>query len=254
MSSAAALAVWHIDVARAAPALAENERRCPRLSHDEEARAAAMPDPREAVIWRTTRIALRLLLESVAGADMRRVPFAAGAAGKPRLARHRGALDFSLSHCGGDILIAIAGAGPVGIDLERLRAVSMEAERRRALIAAAAALVPASIPDEDPTDAHLLQAWVRLEALAKARGCGIGLLFRDFGLSGGRRQGAAAAGQAAGRLVREAGLKVCDLTLPTGLFGAIAARGDAATPITVHPFPNDCTRLAGPGYRWPATD
>src|ERR671918_41572 len=83
MTRAAFLAVWHLDVARVAAALLDAETHCPRLSHDEEARAAAMADAREAAAWRTARIALRLLLENIVGADMRRVPFAAGAAREP---------------------------------------------------------------------------------------------------------------------------------------------------------------------------
>jgi 4'-phosphopantetheinyl transferase len=238
MSRANLLAVWHVHVARLSSALLEIERRCPRLSEDEQARAAAMADPREADAWRTARVALRLLLEDLAGADVRRIPFAAGPAGKPRLAEGHGAVDFSLSHSGGHVLIAIADPGPVGVDLERLRKVSMAVERRQALVAAAAALVPGSLRDEGSTDAGFLQSWVRLEALAKARGTGLGPLLRDLGLTRTRReQDAAAAGQAAGRLLREAGLTVCDLELPAGLFAAVAASGGGPNRIGAIPFP-----------------
>jgi 4'-phosphopantetheinyl transferase len=245
MTHEGSLAVWHVDVARVAPALGEIERRCPRLSHDEEARATAVADPREAEAWRTARIALRLLLETVVGADMRRIPFAAGPAGKPQLVKQPGALDFSLSHSGGHVLIGIANPGPVGVDLECLRAVSLAVERRRVLIAAAAAMVPGHSYDVDLTDSELLQAWVRLEALAKARGTGIGLLFRHLGLTGDRcRQGAAAAGQAAADLLRSAGLMVCDIALPAGLFAAVAARSDRPSRIRANAFPLGCAQIA----------
>jgi 4'-phosphopantetheinyl transferase len=216
-----------------------------------------MADPREAEAWRTARIALRALLESVVGADVRRRPFAAGPAGKPLLATGRGTLDFSLSHSARHALIAIGEPGPVGVDVERLRAVSIGGERREVLIAAAEAMV-VSADAREPTgaDASFLQAWVRLEAFAKARGSGIGVLFRDLGLTEARRrQRAAAAGQAAAGLLREAGLVVCDVTLPAGLFAAVAARASGPSRIEAQPFPIDGAPVAariGRGHQ-PAT-
>jgi 4'-phosphopantetheinyl transferase len=256
MTREAFFAVWHADVARVAPTLVEIERRWPRLSHDEEARAAAMAEPREAEAWRTARIALRLQLESIVGEDLRRIPFKAGPGGKPQLARRHGALDFSLSHSGGHVLIAIADPGPVGVDLERLRPLAIAADRREAILAAAAATVPGPRRDEDLADADFLQAWVRLEALAKARGSGIGLLLRHLGLTGHRRRrGATAAGQAAAALLRDDGLMVQDLALPAGLFAAVSARRGTPSRIRATPFSASGAEIAAPGSqgRRPAT-
>jgi 4'-phosphopantetheinyl transferase len=245
MTPEGSLAVWHFHVARLAPVLGEIERQCPRLSCDEEARAAAMGEPREAEAWRTARIALRLLLESIVGADMRRTPFVVGPAGKPQLARAQGALDFSLSHSGGHVLIAIAKPGPVGVDVECLRGVSLADEYRRALITAAEAMVLGRSRDVGLSDAHLLRAWVRLEALAKARGSGIGVLIRELGLTGARRRyGAVARSQVAADLLRDAGLRVCDLALSDGLFAAVAARDSGPTRGQVNPFSFDGARVA----------
>ena len=245
MTRAVSLGVWYVDVACVAPELAEIERRCPRLSHDEEGRAAAITEPRDAEAWRTARIALRFLLESIVGADMRRIPFAAGPDGKPRLAMGHGALDFSLSHSAGHVLIGIANPGPVGVDLEQLRTVSLTVERREALMAAAAALVPPQSRDVGSGDAPFLQAWVRLEALAKARGSGIGLLLRHLGLAGNRRQQLpTAAGKAAAALLRDAALTVRDLALPAGLFAAVAARDGVPSGIHAISFSAGRSQLA----------
>ena len=249
MTHPVSLRVWYVDVARVAPELAEIERCCPRLSHDEEARAAAIAEPRDAEVWRTARIALRFLLESIVGAEMRRIPFAAGPDGKPRLAMGHGALDFSLSHSAGHVLIGIADPGPVGVDLEQLRTVSLTVARREALIAAAAVLVPGHSRDVGSGDGPLLQAWVRLEALAKARGSGIGPLLRDLGLVGNCRQQGAATGRAAAALLRDTGLAVRDLALPAGLVAAVAASDRGASGIHALSFPAGHSRIAAPAGR-----
>lgn len=92
------------------------------------------------------------------------------ALGKPRLAM--AACEFNLSHCGDTAAVAI-GARPLGVDIERLRAVDdldALAERcftpgeRRELGAAG-----------ERRAESFLQGWTRKEACLKAVGCGLSL-------------------------------------------------------------------------------
>jgi phosphopantetheinyl transferase len=197
------------------------ERDAPRLSEEERRYAATLADPAQTEEWLAAHIALRLLLERAAGAAWRTVPFARSSHGKPHL---EGApVAFSLSHVPGLALVAIAEAGTVGVDLERMRAVRMSEPRRGRIEAAAAALNgDETLPQGG--DERFLQAWVRLEAFAKAEGCGIGRLLTRLGVS------AEAAGSS--EVVRErvarvlAGAQVAatrDVRLGVGLFAAVAS-------------------------------
>lgn len=60
----------------------------------------------------------------------------------------------------------------------------MTLERRQRIIAAAAGFVGGEGADPD-SDIDVLRAWVRLEAMAKARGSGIGVLLTEEGVIGG---------------------------------------------------------------------
>ena len=121
----------------------------------------------------TAHIALRVLIERAFGPEWRRVPYHISPEGKPSLPDAAGG--FSLSHIPGWALIALAATGPVGVDLERRRPISLSPVRREQLEWAAAALVPQRALPVD-AEARFLQAWVRLEAVAKAGGMGLGRL------------------------------------------------------------------------------
>lgn len=65
----------------------------------------------------------------------------------------------------------------------------MSSERRRRIVTAAADL--AAIGALNPeSDVDVLRAWVRLEAIAKARGSGIGVLLTEEGVIGGAARSA----------------------------------------------------------------
>ena len=115
------------------------------------------------------------------GSALRGVAFARSARGKPRL--DEAPIAFNISHVPGLALIALARGGTVGVDLERARAVRVRAPRRARIEAAGAALNRAE-PFAADADARFLQAWVRLEAFAKAEGDGVGRLFTRLGISG----------------------------------------------------------------------
>lgn len=212
--------LWCADLRAAAPALREMEGRTPRLSDWDRQNAATFADADAAADWLATRVALRLLLERAVGARWRRVPFARAEHGKPHLP---GApVVFSLSHVPGLALIGLAVSGAIGVDLERARAVRVRAPRRARIEEAGAALNEEQpLPDGEP--ARFLQAWVRLEAFAKAQGCGIGRLLTRLGIVGA---GATARDDLLVRVGAElskAPVTVArDLVLGEGLFAAVA--------------------------------
>jgi 4'-phosphopantetheinyl transferase len=220
--------LWCADLKTSAPALRELEARTPRLSDWDRQNAAAFADAAAAAEWLATRVALRLLLERAVGAKWRRAPFVRTAHGKPHL---QGApVVFSLSHVAGLALIGLAASGPIGVDLERARAVRVRPPRRARIEEAGAAL-NAEQPLPDGEAARFLQAWVRLEAFAKAQGGGIGRLLTRLGIVG--------AGDVARDVVlqrveaerAEAPATVArDLRLGEGLFAAVALAPEPTVP------------------------
>ena len=197
--------LWLVDLALAAPALDGAWR---------EAAGAATPATSPAA----AEAALRWLLARHVGLVAASEPFARSRSGRPSLAG--AGIDFNLSHSGGLALVGLSHRGPIGVDIEAARPVRIAPARRRALERAADALVDATtdplpglrpaVSDDAAADLRFLQAWVRLEALAKATGEGIGALLTRIGRAPSTaRLGAVAAD------VRRSGLTVCDLVLPT---------------------------------------
>jgi 4'-phosphopantetheinyl transferase len=194
------------------------------LSASDKERAQGFTDRGVAEEWLAAQIALRLLLERAAGPQWRGVAFAHAEAGKPHLA---GApVSFSLSHALEVALIGIATEGSIGVDIERLRPVRMDAGRRARIEEAGGALVAAELPASG--EARFLQAWVRLEAMAKAEGCGIGRVLSRLGIVASRKT-QPLSGDAIASLVD--GVVVRDLKLGTGVFAAAAFCGGAVTDV-----------------------
>ena len=219
--------IRRVDLDRSASALDEAERAFAVLSESEAARAAAIRDVQDRARWRASHIALRLLIERAGGAQMRRQPFTIAPGGRPELKQVP--VSFSLSHSGDVAMIAIcsAAAGPIGIDVERARIVHMAPERRARIEAYALELAPgrdlpvttAATTDaitDAITETRLLQAWVRIEALAKASGSGIGKTLTQAGVMGSP--------EAAG-LRKSSGVlfAVRDLDAGAGTYAAVAA-------------------------------
>jgi phosphopantetheinyl transferase len=191
--------VWYADLTLCGAVLDALEAIEPRLSPDEAAwpghrhpghqheESSSGADPTR----RRVRIALRLLIERAlppaAIAVARRAPLSVSASGRPELAPHvreacAAAPVFSITHTEGLALIAIAPAGPLGVDLETPRDVRM-APWRLAVICEAARLITEAPLPADP-DAATVQGWTRLEALAKASGLGIAHLLGAIGVMG----------------------------------------------------------------------
>ena len=217
--------LWCVDLRAAGPALHTLEERTPRLSPADRARAADLSDPTVRAEWVATHIALRLLIERAAGAQWRGATFARSERGKPHL--DGAPLAFSISHAPGLALIALAPRGGIGVDVERTRRVRVGGTRRARIEEAGAALSDAPLPAEG--DPRFLQAWVRLEALAKADGCGIGRLLTRLGILGvsdATRAGQARAGDmVAALLAGETAPSVRDLQLGESVYAAVASIG-----------------------------
>ena len=114
----------------------------------------------------------------------------------------------------------------------------MSSRRREEILAVAAGL--AAVPVGDPaSDEALLRAWCRLEAFAKARGEGLSHVLGELGLrnAGGRQLACKQIAAAARHLARQAGLEIADVSLPRGLYGAVAAAEPPPVPTARAAFP-----------------
>jgi 4'-phosphopantetheinyl transferase len=218
--------LWLVDLDRAEAALEALEARAPRLSPDIRARCDAMHDEAARRERRLSHIALRLALEARLGEVVRGVPFATSETGKPSLAHPDPAesgLGFSLAHTRGLALIAVGG-GTLGVDIERVRAVRIPAARRPPIEAEAVVLAAGAPLIDTDADARFINAWVRVEAVAKATGSGVAPILER--LRPGKPADAGPPAQAAGR---EQGLVARDVPIAGGIFAAIAL--DRAAPL-----------------------
>lgn len=252
--------VWLVELENCAAALEAEEARKPRLADDDLERIAALADPLMRRQRRLATIALRGRIAWFARSDRYDgVAFVRQPGGKPLLADT--SLAFNVSHAGGRALIALGRVGALGVDLEPERTLRMSADRQRALVRAAADVSSALARDDrltaseaepladasgvagDLPSAHgVLRAWVRLEAVAKAQGGGIGRLLTATGVLGARQRRPAQDGPPKSALSGLDGLAVRDLVVPARhdyatasahWFAAIAA--DAAALVRVPP-------------------
>ena len=232
------LEVVFVDLVRCSPLLDWAEQETPRLSdHDLQRAAARAAHTGGDGLWRTARIALRIVLERWAGPALRQAPFTIDSGGRPRLAASSlagGLPAFSHAHSGGAALIAVAQHDPIGVDIEALRPLRMSDDRRLRVEQAGQRLAADVTLTGDDT-ARGLQAWVRLEAVAKASGAGIGATLTDAGVVG-PRSGRASAPHAAPLAVR-------DLALAQGYFAAVAAPALPLDVVIVN-FPTEAHALS----------
>lgn len=111
----------------------------------------------------------RLLLAPQLGVAPERVEVQRTAAGKPYVATDP-ALHYSVSHSHDHAMIALTRVAPVGVDLERVRAVR-HAEQILARFFPQHEID--AILSDDRRDLRFVQAWTEAEARVKARGAGM---------------------------------------------------------------------------------
>lgn len=177
---------------------------------------------------RTARMALRLLIGRYFGARWATEPFASGAHGKPTLPGLAG--DFNIAHTTSAALVGLGCAPAIGVDLEPLRQVRLDARRRVAIAEAAIRVADgAALPIMD--EARTLQAWARLEALGKADGLGIGRTLSRLGVWGGRSQTPPAGlGSRSEEMPGIPPLAVRDVEAGAGFHAAVAVPRGTAVP------------------------
>jgi phosphopantetheinyl transferase len=236
MSPTAPIELWLVDLEACANALEALELETHCLSPDDRKRAEAIADPRERRHRLAAYTALRVLLERIAGAQVRGMSLTHGPGGKPGLGGS--GVEFSLSHTRGLALIAVGRSGPLGIDLEQRRPIKMSPRAALEMCAIASGL-GGRLAGTHGSIRAVLQAWTRLEAFAKARGLGVARTLTELGQRG--RGGVLALSPAeletaARRQARTYGLSVRDVRLGRSLHAALAAPSDLRHG-RVRPFP-----------------
>lgn len=216
--------------------LATQLARCmPLVSPDEAARAARFRRPEDRLRHLLGRAALRAVLSRQLGRPLPRdQEFSLNAWGKPGLpdppphapphAHPYPPLHFNLSHGGEEIWLAYSTAGPVGVDVEPLRAFRSADFASLFHPGEQAALAREEDGQGDGQHSALLRCWVRKEAVIKAQGQGLSLGLDSFEVRIGgagtdwlQRPPADPAGAPA------PGWTTADLPTPPGVFAAVAA-------------------------------
>ena len=156
------------------------------LNAQERGRAAGMRSLRRREEFIAGRGTVRRLLGSILEVDPRAITLESGADGKPRLSVDRESnesprsrafsaiaeteVEFNVAHSGGVVLVALSGAGAIGVDVE---CVDPELEvvevARTAFLREDVAGIEAA---EDPL-AEFYRCWTRQEAVGKADGRGL---------------------------------------------------------------------------------
>jgi 4'-phosphopantetheinyl transferase len=224
--------LWCVDLESAANALEALEAETPRVAMDDEERISRRADEASRRQHRTAHIALRILIERAFGPGFRRTPYVRSENGKPALQAAPGT--FSLSHTDGTALIALSPDGPVGVDVEHVRERKIDERRRSEIIKAARELGRSAPLPPDPENCFS-QSWVRLEAVAKADGSGIGQLLTRAGV--GRT-----APESAHQSLTHEPFVAHDVAIGSGLVAAMALPR-ACTPPALTRFPNERDKI-----------
>ncbi len=145
------------------------QRLAASLSSEEQARFARSRDAGAGRDFVVARAALRSLLGSYLAVPAARIELRYGEMGKPLLTGSEAArLNFSVAHADGCALLAFAGV-PVGIDVERIRAVQRATRIAERVFPPATQALLAALPAAQQT-AAFVAAWTQHEAVVKALG------------------------------------------------------------------------------------
>ncbi len=136
------------------------------LSAEEQERAARIAHRGERMLFVAGRHLLQTALAEATGVE-KFYTVAQDGNGKPYLVHGPSCLDFSISHSGNAVAVAVSSSGPVGLDIERLSGVDPEAIE--SAFTAPELLSLSRVPAAERPIA-CIRAWSEKEAAAKLHG------------------------------------------------------------------------------------
>ncbi|HVX40331.1 MAG TPA: 4'-phosphopantetheinyl transferase superfamily protein [Gemmatimonadaceae bacterium] len=166
--------VWTTRLDAPPDAIASAER---TLSPDEHARAARYRGDHLRRRFVLARAAVRAVLARYLGADPAAVVFELGAHGKPRVSGDEP--PFSVSHSADVAVIAVSGAGAVGVDVEAIRLIPYLDDLAARNFARAERATLEALPPDERVEAFF-RAWTAKEAYVKALGVGLAIPLDAF--------------------------------------------------------------------------
>ncbi|MEI6666777.1 MAG: 4'-phosphopantetheinyl transferase superfamily protein [Acidobacteriota bacterium] len=152
------------------------ELAAPRITAGEAARTRRFYRRRDAIRHAVGRALIRTMLARQLGRPAVDNELATNAFGKPALPASD--LEFSISHSGDQIWVALSCAGAVGIDVERINDAADHCGLADVFHPEECLEIRASTP-RDARDAFY-RGWTRNEAVVKALGLGLSLPLSDF--------------------------------------------------------------------------
>ena len=171
--------VWTVELT---PARAAVEQCFAVLSADERDRAARFCFEHLRDAFTLSRGILRVLAGRYLGAGPECIAFAYAEQGKPRLASPESPLAFNLAHSGCFAVYAFATGCDVGVDIERIRAMSDQEGIVRRFFSAEEGAEWLAL-DEAQRAPAFFRCWTRKEAYIKAVGDGLAMPLGGFRVS-----------------------------------------------------------------------
>jgi 4'-phosphopantetheinyl transferase len=219
--------VWWADIAAAGPGL---EALVSAADRDRIARFRVPADrDRGLVAWALARL---LLADRLGGAPSalaidRTCRLCGCANGKPRVTDPAEPVDFSVSHSGDHVVVAITGGAPIGADIERLRATTVDDALLRTVLTPHERAGFDGAHDDAARDDAFIRLWVRKEAVVKMVETGLRTPMRGFAVSPADAPPALLSWPDDATLPGRTTL--ADLAGRPGHLGAVAVLGDGVT-------------------------
>lgn len=167
--------VAHLWVARGRLAHASSGKTCRGLlSPEERRRESRLPYQRDRILYRLSRALMRTALSLYAAVDPEDWVFTRNPLGRPLIETPSGtALDFSLAHTFGLVVLLVSSSSTVGIDVEEEKRATVPG--LSPLIFGGRELLDLKSRRGSDRKRRILEYWTLKEAYGKARGIGLSL-------------------------------------------------------------------------------